>query len=387
MYLGVGLILFGWALGFRSPALLGYAAVTMGVFHLRVLFGEEAWLDRRHRDAWRRYKSRVPRWLFPSRRALVLTIGAVLLIVPAAGLVYEAYVEGEAAREFPPPGRLVDIGGRKLHLVCIGEGAPTVMFEASGFGTSSQQSATVREQLARRVQVCSYDRMGMGWSDPGPRVVTAGELARQLAVLQDRADLRGPFVLVGSSIGGLIVEMYARQYPDRVAGLVFLDAATSGLLPAMKGWFGAASVAAPVVTLSARIGVFRLMDPFHIPTDTDEGRRSAAMTYATEPLAALAAIARGASSTEREFAAAPPLRDDIPLAVLSADSDRELWVPPGLGGVRSVFLSGRGEVHQQLAKRSTKGSWQLVPKSTHLIASSQPDVVVKVVASMLETLK
>ena len=124
-----------------------------------------------------------------------------------------------------PPGMLVDIGGRRLHLLCIGRGDPTVLFEASGWGVSSLSAAMVRERVSSRARVCSYDRMGMGWSDPGPSVVTAGELARQLAVLQDRAGLNGPFILVGSSVGGLTIEMFGRRYPERTAGLVFLDAA------------------------------------------------------------------------------------------------------------------------------------------------------------------
>ena len=89
---------------------------------------------------------------------------------------------------------------------------------------------------------------------------------------------------------------------------------------------------------------------------------------------------------EREFAAAPPLKGDIPLAVLSAERG-QFEMPPGLGWVSAAFQSTRLEVHQQLAKRSTKGHWQMVPESTHLIASSQPDAVVKAVLSLLETLQ
>ena len=382
MYLAVDLTLVGWAIGFRSRWLLLYALAMMVAFHLRVVLAEEPWLARTHRKEWPRYAAGVPRWLFPNRKTLLVTLAGLLVLIPAAGLIYETYSEALAVREFAPPGMLVDIGGRRLHLLCIGRGDPTVLFEASGWGVSSLSSAMVRERVSARARVCSYDRMGMGWSDPGPSVVTAGELARQLAVLQDRAGLSGPFILVGSSVGGLTIEMFARRYSERTAGLVFLDAASSGNLPHVQRYFGVARLAAPVGALAARLGVVRLLDPFGIATDTDEGRRSAAMTYAAEPIATISAITRGLRDTEREFAEAPPLRGDLPLVVLSASD--ETTPPPGLGFVVSALRSSRVEVHQQLAKQSTHGTWQMVPKSAHLIASSQPEAVVKVIMGMIE---
>lgn len=386
MYVAVMLVLAGWAITLRSTALLVYALVAFLVFHLWVVFGEESWLMRGHRERFTRYAARVPRWVFRSRRALVLSTAALVVALPLAGLIYEAYVEGRATREFPPPGMLVDIGGRRLHLVCLGEGEPTVMFEASGFGVSSVSSAIVRERVARRARVCSYDRIGMGWSDPGPGVLTAGELARQLAVLQDHAHLEAPFVLVGSSVGGLVIEMFARKYPERAAGLVFLDAASSGVLPHAERWFGAARAAALVGPAAARVGLIRWLDPFRIPTDTDDGRRSAAMTYSAAPMASLSAILRGLPASQREFAAAMPLRASMPIAVLTA-SDPHFLEVRGFDGFTEGLSPTRIETHQQLAKQSEQGSWRMVPKSTHLIASSQPDAVVEVILAMIEGLR
>jgi len=282
---------------------------------------------------------------------------------------------------------LVDVGGRRLHLVCIGDGEPTVFFEASGFGVTSLSSATVREQVSAHTRVCSYDRMGMGWSDAGPSVVTVGTLARDLAVLQDRAELHAPFLLVASSIGGLTAEMFTRQYPERVSGLVFLDAASSEALERGLGArFTLGRVLAPVVTLAANFGVIRLINPFDIPTDNDEGRRSRAITYGARPIGTIGAIVRGAPDSLREFRTAPPLPGDVRLVVLSA-SDPNLGVPRGLRGVAETLRGSRLEAHKQLAKSSTRGSWQMVPKSEHLIAVSQPKVVTEVVLKMLADIR
>ncbi len=208
---------------------------------------------------------------------------------------------------------LVDVGGRRLHLVCIGAGEPTVFFEASAFGVSSLSSATVREQVAAHTRVCSYDRMGMGWSDAGPSVVTVGTLARDLAVLQDRAELHAPFLLVASSIGGLTVDMFARQYSERVSGLVFLDAASGGSLERLEPRFALRGFV-PVVTLAARFGMIRLIDPFKIPTDSDESRRSRSITYGARPIGTIGAIVRGLPESLNEFRKAPPLPNDVRLA-------------------------------------------------------------------------
>jgi pimeloyl-ACP methyl ester carboxylesterase len=379
------LVLIGWAIGFRSPGLLLYALAVGVAFHLRVVLAEEPWLTRTHRKEWERYTARVPRWIFPSRRALLLSIAAGAIALPLAGLIYEAYADAKAAREFPAPGMMVDLGGRRLHLVCIGEGEPTVIFEPSGWG-SSLSSAQARERIASRSRTCSYDRMGMGWSDAGPGVVSSGELARELAVLQDRAGLRQPFVVVAASIGGLTAEMFARQYPERVAGLVFVDAANSELLAPAEPWFFTAGMLACGAGTAARFGLIRLLDPFGLGLErSEDARRGAAITYGARPWATVCAIVRGLPDSRQEFAAAPALLADVPLVVLSADSDRDLF--PGLPGFSARVRPLRIKGHQALAARSTAGSWRMVPNSTHLIGSSQPEAVVDAVFTLLDQLR
>ena len=388
VYLSVVMIVLGWAIGFRSWLLLLYALALVVAFHLRVLLHEEPFLARTHREEWTRYRARVPRWAFRSRKALLLAWIAVLVTLPVAGLIYEAYADGMAGLEFTPPGQLVDIGGRRLHLVCMGEGLPTVFFESSSF-SNSMSFARARERIGARTQVCSYDRSGMGWSDPGPGVASTGDLARDLAVLQDRARLHGPHLLVASSIGGLTAELFARQFPERVAGLVHLDASNSltlSLRESVAGWVRPAACASGFL---AHFGLIRLFDPFGLTKEgTDEARRSAAVTYNSRPWVQLCAMARGLPDTIREFREAPPLRADLPLTVMSASS-RDDVVPAGVGffvDVQALSTTVRAS-HQEFAKQSTRGKWQLVPESTHLIASSQPDAVADAVLEMLDQVR
>jgi pimeloyl-ACP methyl ester carboxylesterase len=131
----------------------------------------------------------------------------------------------EANKTYPPPGRLVDVGGWRLHLNCTGKSkgnAPTVVLE-SGSGDFSFDWILVQTEVARFARVCSYDRAGRAWSDLGPRPRTMRQVAYELRTALSKAGEKGPYVLVGQSIGGLLIRTYASRYPKEVAGMVLVD--------------------------------------------------------------------------------------------------------------------------------------------------------------------
>ena len=125
----------------------------------------------------------------------------------------------------PPPGRLVNIGGRSLHIRCVGPatGGPTVILEA-GAGDHSNRWTAVQDLLAPRVRSCAYDRAGLGWSEPGPTPRTLQQEVFELHALLEKAKVPGPFVLVGHSLGGLVARLYADRYSAAVMGVVLIDA-------------------------------------------------------------------------------------------------------------------------------------------------------------------
>jgi len=121
-----------------------------------------------------------------------------------------------------PPGRLVDAGGHKLHLNCSGQGRPTVVVE-TGLGDFSFDWTLVQRQVASFARICTYDRGGYAWSEPGPLPRTFDQLNFELRKALTASGERGPFVLVGHSFGGGIVRQHALTHPADVAGLVFVD--------------------------------------------------------------------------------------------------------------------------------------------------------------------
>jgi pimeloyl-ACP methyl ester carboxylesterase len=123
----------------------------------------------------------------------------------------------------PPAGVLVDIGGQRLHVNCAGRGSPTVILE-SGTGDVSVIWALVQPEVAKFTRVCSYDRGGYAWSDPGNRPRTFAQLALELRTALQRLNVDPPYVLVGQSYGGLVIRGFVARYPRDVAGMVLVDA-------------------------------------------------------------------------------------------------------------------------------------------------------------------
>jgi pimeloyl-ACP methyl ester carboxylesterase len=123
-----------------------------------------------------------------------------------------------------PPGVRIDVGSRRLHMICTGAGAPAVILEA-GASAFAIDWSLVQPEIARTNRVCSYDRAGHGWSDPRKDVATPERVVADLHAALRAAGEKPPYVLVGASMGGIYVRLYQARYPDEVAGLVLVDPA------------------------------------------------------------------------------------------------------------------------------------------------------------------
>ena len=127
------------------------------------------------------------------------------------------------ASEPPPLGKLVDLGGYRIHLYCTGSGKQTVVLSPGG-GDFSFVWYLVQQRLQTAACVCSYDRAGSAWSDPGPQPLTLRQEAYELELALKLSGERGPYILAGHSIGGLVMGTFAEGYPDETSGMILVDA-------------------------------------------------------------------------------------------------------------------------------------------------------------------
>ncbi len=217
---------------------------------------------------------------------------ARFMVYPVAALMVAAGVGGTAqvavgdplTAAGPAPGRLVDVGGYRLHLHCVGTGAPTVVL-LNGLGETSPQWARVLPPVGDNTRVCAYDRAGQGWSEDSSNPSDATTAATDLHELLAGAGERGPFVLVGHSSGGVHALTYTHLYPSQVAGLVLLDSASPNQAEVVTTFNGEYQVMrrglAAVPTLF-RFGVGLLMQAMGVP-DLPGNAGQQAAAFANSP--------------------------------------------------------------------------------------------------------
>jgi len=260
----------------------------------------------------------------PTRRGrkLIIWLGGVLtvlLVLALAGAIFESRAEAADAQAYPPPGQMVDVGGFRLHLNCTGSGSPTVVID-TGFGDASAGWGWVQPELAKTTRICTYDRAGMGWSEASPQPRTARDFATELHTLLAEANEPGPYVLVGHSMGGYTVRVYAHDYPEEVTGLVLIDPqnlSTSGVTtpqPAPKP--GRNSLPA----LIARIGLVRLLSGVNQDLPPQDQQAYKAISVTPRWIQTALDEARGMAEGGAQARAVTTL-GDLPLIVLSRGKD------------------------------------------------------------------
>jgi pimeloyl-ACP methyl ester carboxylesterase len=249
----------------------------------------------------------------------------------------------------------------------MGQGSPTVVTESGATGTSIEWSAWVQPEVAKATQVCAYERAGLGWSEGGPEPRDARQITSELHTLLANADIPGPYVLVGHSVGGHYARVYADRYPEEIAGMVLVDSSHPEQferLPGMESGLTRINVISKVGPVLAATGVIRLSGMFPLPPDLPPLQRKQGdnLIYQTPHL--MAAF--------KEFDALPKTMEQAhnshrlgekPLAIVSA-SDHE-------GGADSKAEARRSErawqvLQEELADLSSNSTRQVVEGSDHV---------------------
>lgn len=296
---------------------------------------------------------------------------------------------------YSAPGRLVDIGeGRRLNIRCQGEGRPTIILE-SGLSFSSIGWRYLQPMLARQGRVCAYDRAGLGFSDPGPLPRDASALADDLEGLVDAAALRPPFLLVGNSMGGQVVRLFAFRRPDQVYGLLLLD-------PYAEGQY--AELAKVEASLADEVADFAVQDEKCLvrlragelsgpeaeregcitgtPNDVPPALRQLMLEQQMQPSAYEAAISEAmAFNNANDDIVARETRSlgNTPLIILSAAGN---FARPRLAEKRRALLDVQYRLHTRMAALSTRGEVRWA-SAGHVIQTGNPELVAAVVSEMI----
>lgn len=185
---------------------------------------------------------------------------ALIPCLTGMGFAYQAVAMRLDQRNFPPPGQLLSVEGRCLHLQSMGQGRPVVVLE-TGLGGMSAAWAWLQPEVAKLTQVVSYDRAGLGWSEANNSPTTAFAVAHRLRQLLQVSGIEGPYLLVGHSMGGLYQRVFAELFADDVCGMVLIDAAhpdQQRRSPAIGKHMKSGFQILKYVPLLARLGYVRL---------------------------------------------------------------------------------------------------------------------------------
>lgn len=279
------------------------------------------------------------------------------------------------------PGTLVDVGGRKMHINCVGQGIPTVILE-SGLGDSYTSWSKVQAEIAKFARVCSYDRAGLGYSDPTPEARRSEVMARQLHALLQAAQITPPYILAGHSLGGYNVRLYASLYPSEVAGMVLVDAShpdQDKRFPVeLKKLESSWDRDAQMFTFAVPFGLPRLLGM----CDEDAASRAAGCNWnsSREAVAEMKAFPQSAAQTAKTG----PF-GDMPLAVLSHDPEKpSSEMPPDLA--KSVNAEWE-KMQEELGRLSTRGTQTVAKNSAHYIQIDRPDVVIEAVQQIVNQVR
>ena len=278
----------------------------------------------------------------------------------------------------PPRGERIDLGGRHLRVVRAGpanSGRPTIIFEHGAFGCASDWAVVQDRLAAKGLASLAYDRAGLGHSDPGPLPRDGHAIVADLTALLDALGETQPVVLVGHSMGGLMVRLFTLAHPDRVLGVVLVDAVTPEVMASAIG-AGAVKTFGRVMRIASYGARFGMLRPVAVfagdrilldPEASAEKRR----IWGSPSHAHWAAEEVSQWPTTSDQAAAKEFPASMPIAVVTA------------GGEETATVLK--EIQMIPAIASQRGYIEHVPKATHasLLGRKFADPIVRGIEHVL----
>jgi pimeloyl-ACP methyl ester carboxylesterase len=302
------------------------------------------------------------------------------VVIVVAGVIYERLSERGDRTRLPQIGQSVSIGPRSLNIFCAGQGTPTVIFDSGG-GLPGFSWVAVQRDLSNFTQACWYDRAGYGWSDPARPPRTSADAARDLHAVLNAAQIPTPYVLVGHSLGGLNVRVYAGTFRQEVAGMVLVEASHEDVderIPRARARVNLDPILRPPfekwVAFAATTGLLRISSRGAL-ADVRQPTTIRASDWAT--LQQVAALPKTVEATATEWfgrsaeqARAAGTFGNLPLIVLTAGRIT------GDGAEAAEDHRAWLQLQSELSRLSTRGRHVVVADSGHMMPFDSPEAIV-----------
>jgi pimeloyl-ACP methyl ester carboxylesterase len=325
-----------------------------------------------------------------------ILIGLLIFVTLMSGIILwlGARAKTKLEANHPLPGQMVDIGGYRLHLYCQGEGEPTVVMDA-GIAEYGLSWDLIQPEVAKYARVCVYDRAGLGWSEPSPKPRTNLVMVEELRALLSSADIPGPYILVGASLGGLNARLYAHRCPEEVVGLVLVDAAheeqytSEGMRRSFEGIMQMMPRMYGLLRFLVRTGLPAMFPaPFQsmAPRDPKLSEETVRAIYALRFRdtryfkAAEAEIASVLDSHAQIRDLGISSLDDLPMIVIQHGKVEQMQTP------ELTELNEQTNRRQQalVTGQSTRGKLVVAEQSGHAIQFEQPEIIIGAIREIVE---
>ncbi len=310
-------------------------------------------------------------------------IGLIVLILFLGLITYlwgrESLARNKYRREYPPPGNMISLDTHHIHLYCVGAGSPTVVFEAGLDQLGSLSWDSIQSEVGGFTRACSYDRAGIMWSEPGPRPRDGETIARELGAVLDAAGEEGPFVLVGHTLGGAYIRIFAGQNPDATCGMVLVDSSHPDQLTRFAGIGLEIEIPEkqirPVIFLLSHLGMSgRFKGPqYSMPREVYEAEQAflpeSGMAWYDETVESPNTLAQAGQYKSL---------GSIPLIVLASARPTSIQIKGQ--DVQDTWL----ELQQELTLLSNNSEIRLLRESGHYIQFDQPEAVIEAIYTVVQ---
>ena len=308
----------------------------------------------------------------------ILILGIILFGI-AAGFLVAAQIAYYSIVEIDPPGKMYSVNGTELHLYCTGpenDDQPTIII-VSGGGTPSPIYFHLQENLSKSIRTCSYDSAGLGWSEPNDIHATVKNMSNELYQLLQTAQIDGPIILAGHSLGGLVSLIYSAEHEEQVVGIAFIDSSHYNQVDYFGKEFSDTSDKQTdellanfwLIELASNLGIMTMMmtifDTSESEVEREEHKMFASFDRWNPPYATIKSMVSNLKLSFEQGKEVHYDRGDLPIISISA-SDKSMEGAPEIGLSEKELIDALMSFHKDLANLSTNGRHVIVNGTNHM---------------------